>query len=106
MIFKLQGELILDKNKPTIAFVDKGDINGFTHIYGAARVIKEKLKDQYNIIEIGAGCKTTNNYYELKRDVTDSFLRKVDDPEHYIKRNSDKLEQSFIESFKDLPELD
>lgn len=106
MIFELQGELILDENKPTIAFIDKGDINGFTNIYGAARVIKEKLKKQYNIIELGAGCKITDNYYEVKRDETKSYLRKVDDPENYIKRNSDTLEESFIESFKDLPVLD
>jgi len=106
MIFKLQGELILDENKPTIAFVDKGDINGYSYIYGAARVIKEKLKDKYNIIEIGTGCNVKNNYYEVKRGETDNFLRKVDDPENYLKRNSDTLEKLLAESFKDLPVID
>lgn len=70
MIFELQGELTLDPKKKTIAFMDKGAKEGYSHIYGAARVIKEKLRDQFNIITIGFGCGLTNNYYEIKRQIT------------------------------------
>ena len=106
MIFQLQGQLKIDETKPTIAFYDKGEINGFTHIYGPARVIKEELKKNYNIIEIGAGCKLENNYYEIKRSFKDSLLRKADSPEDYIEKNSAKIDAWLDESFEGLPELD
>lgn len=106
MLFKLKGELILDPNKPTIAFYDKGDTSGYTHIYGPARIIKEELRKYYNIIVIGTGCKLENNYYGVSRDVTEVLLRKADDPENYIKKNAKVINGWMEESFKDLPVLD
>ena len=105
MIFELQGELSLDPKKKTIAFMDKGDHEGYTHVYGAARVIKEKLRDQFNIITIGAGCGLTNNYYEIKRQVTKRLLRKSDNLE-YLQLNYKSIDVSMRNSFKDLPELE
>lgn len=105
MIFELQGQLILDPHKPNIIFIDKGDVNDFTHIYGAARILKEKLKEQYNIITIGAGCKLENNYYAIQRQHTKQLLRKNEDTDSYIK-NVNTMENWLSDSFKDLPVID
>ena len=105
MLFELQGELILDKNKKTVVFMDKGDQNEYTHIYGAARVIKDRIKDQYNIITIGTGCGLTNNYYEVKRNETKVLLRKSDALD-YKEKNKVVLDEWLKESFKDLPQID
>ena len=106
MIFKLQGELIIDESKPVIAFYDKGDLSSYTYIYGAARVIREKLKDHYNIIDIGSGLKKTDNYYQIDRHMTDTLMRKIDSPDDYIEKNSKIIDGWLKESFKDLPVLD
>ena len=105
MIFELQGKIILDKNKQTIIFMDKGDQTSYTHIYGAARVIKEKIKDQFNIITIGSGCGLTDNYYEVKRNATNVLLRKLDGLD-YREKNKITLDSWLKESFKDLPKID
>lgn len=105
MIFELQGKLILDENKKTVIFMDKGDQTGYTHIYGAARIIKEKIKDQFNVITIGSGCGLTDNYYEVKRNPTKDLLRKSDGLD-YREKNKITLDKWLADSFKDLPPID
>ncbi len=105
MIFELQGKLAIDKNKKTVVFMDKGDQNEYTHIYGAARVIKEQIKNDYNVITIGSGCGLTDNYYEVKRNPTKQLLRKADG-EDYRKKNKEVLDKWLDESFIDLPAID
>ena len=105
MIFELQGELILDKNKQTVIFMDKGDQTSYTHIYGAARVIKEAIKDRFNVITIGSGCGLVDNYYEIKRNLTKDLLRKTDGLD-YREKNKVTLDKWLTESFKDLPKID
>lgn len=105
-IFKLQGKLIIDESKPTVIFMDKGDLEGYTHIYGAARIVKEKIKDQFNIITMGAGCGLTDNYYEIRRNYRDSLLRKADSPEDYLEQNSKMILDAYANDLKDLPKID
>lgn len=105
MIFELQGKLIIDESKPTIVFIDKGDQDNYTHIYGTARIFKKYLQEQYNIITFGAGCNLKDNYYEVKRNITLDLLRKKDCHD-YIKKNALVINNWFKESFKDLPVID
>lgn len=106
-VFKLHGSLIIDKNKPTIGFVDYGPINSFSHIYGAGRVIRKRLAPHYNIITFGTGCKLDNNYFSFNRAFTkpDSLLRKKDSTDN-VSINEMKMHNSFSEYLKDVPELD
>lgn len=105
MIFELRGKLIIDDSKKTVIFMDKGDQSAYTHIYGAARVIKEHIKDKFNIITIGSGCGLTDNYYEINRKPTAKLLRKVAGPD-YREKNKVTLDEWLTESFKDLPQID
>lgn len=104
-MFELQGELIIDGSKPTIMFFDKRDLSEYTHIYGAARIVKEYLKPYYNIIEVGMGCNIYNNYYEIKRNFTNVLKRKAQD-ENYIEYNAKLMQESLERTFKDLPVID
>lgn len=106
MLFELQGELVIDPNKTTILFFDKGDQTAYTYIYGAARAIKDELQKHYNVITIGTGCKLPYNYYKVNRGKTSTLLRKVDSPEDYIDKNTAVIEKWMDESFKDLPEIE
>lgn len=105
MIFELQGDLIIDENKPTVIFMDKGNQSEYTHIYGAARVVKDRIKNKFNIITIGSGCGLTDNYYEVKRNVTKELLRKVDDL-NYRSKNKETIDNWLTQSFIDLPQID
>lgn len=105
MIFELQGKLILDSSKQTVVFMDKGDQSEYTHIYGAARIVKERIKNNFNIITIGSGCGLTDNYYEVKRNPTKELLRKSDGLD-YRAKNKQTLDSWLKESFKDLPQID
>jgi hypothetical protein len=106
MIFKLMGNLIIDESKPTVIFMDKGNHNSYTHIYGPARIVKENIKDKYNIITIGAGCGLTDNYYELQRGATDSLLRKEGNGPDYKEKNAITMRSWLDDSFVDLPVVD
>lgn len=106
MIFELQGKLIIDENKPTIVFIDKGDLEQHTHIFGAARVIRDQIKNDYNIITIGTGCKLTNNYYEIKRNFNKDLIRKEQNPEKYLELNYNTINDQLLEDFKYLPKID
>jgi hypothetical protein len=104
MIFKLQGNLVLDSNKRNIVIYDKNDFSSRT-IYGAARVMLQELEKNYNIIVIGSGCKLSDNYYSIQRELTDELYRKADNKNH-IEENDLKIWSWFEESFKDLSEID
>lgn len=104
-IFKLIGNLNIDSSKKTVAFFDKGDQEKYTHIYGAARVIKEHIKNNYNIITIGMGCGLVDNYYEFTRSYSDELLRKVDDKD-YKTKNEKQIRKALDNDFKELPHLD
>ena len=102
-IFELQGKLNIDKNKKTIIFVDKGDQELYTNTYGTARFIKEKLKNQYNIITIGSSCGLKDNYYNFNGGFSDILLRKKEGPENYLELNKKTIDEQLHEDFKDLP---
>lgn len=104
-IFELVGKLTIDENKPTVLFFQQGDSNDYTYTYGTARIVIENIKDKYNIITIGAGCKLNNNYYQIQRDATKSLLRKADD-DGYKEKNDATIRSWLDESFKDLPVVD
>lgn len=104
-IFKQIGPLHIDPNKKTVVFYDKGDQEKYTHIYGAARVVKEFIKDQFNIITIGMGCGLKENYFEFKRSYDKSLHRKNNNP-NWINDNAKKIEIAFERDFKNLPKID
>jgi len=103
-IFELQGQLQIDPCKKTLLFVDKGKQDEYTNTYGTARYIKEKIKDQYNIITIGTSCGLTDNYYEFKSG-WDKLLRKSD-AENYRDINKVEIHKSLEASFNGLPDID
>lgn len=96
----------IDETKPTIAFFDKNNKSGYTHVYGASRVIRDAVKDKFNIINIGAGFSTQDNYYRFTHSFTKHLIRKADSPLHYIQKNSKIIDEMLSESFKNLPVLD
>jgi hypothetical protein len=104
-IFELQGKLILDPKKKTIVFVDKGDQSEYTNTYGAARYIKDKLKDTYNVITIGTSCGLEDNYYAFNGAFSDGLWRKKDNPNAH-EDNSRLVHESFQRAFKDLKSVD
>jgi len=104
-IFKPHGPITIDKDKPTIGFVDYGDVNGYTHIYGPGRVFRNRLSKHYNIINFGTGGNIKNNYYGIYRPFTDTLVRKNVDPDAHEK-NSKAISDSLESCFKNLPEMD
>lgn len=105
MLFQLKGKLRIQENKKTILLIDKGKQDSYTHVYGPARVLIERLKDQFNIIYVGSGLGISDNYYEIKREVTKDLYRKVHRPD-FREENFKTIDKWMMESFKDLPPID
>ena len=105
-IFKAT-ELILDKTKPNILFIEKTNIDKYTHVYGTSRVLRNYLKDKFNIITLGtSSCNLKTNFFKFSRSYSDHLLRKVDNPKDYLKINDDKIQEAFKRDFETMPIID
>lgn len=85
--------------------MDKGNQAKHSYIYGTGRVIIDAIKDQFNIITIGAGSRLENNYYKINRHFSDCLFRKSQDL-NYQQRNETIIRNAYAIDFKDLPAVD
>ena len=106
MLFQLQGELTFSPSKKSILFIDKGKQDSYTHVYGPARVLKDRLRETFNVFTVGSGCALTTNYFEIKRECTSTLHRSVDKIDDWREKNYQTIYGWMKESFKDLPDID
>lgn len=96
-LLKQVGKLNLDKNKKTILFIEQGDINKHSNTQGSARILRDKLSKQYNIVTVGIGAKLKSNYFNIYRDYTlpaMGHIKRSDVPNH-IELNNKHLFKAF-----------
>lgn len=109
-IFEQIGDLVIDPNKPSIAIFDHGDMNKYKYCLTTVQTIEENLKDQFNFIHFGTNLNITKNYFKMNLKFVDGLKRKTDKslPEdfNHFEYNDNMIQNSFKESFHELPEFE
>ena len=92
------NEIILDPEKKTILIFD-GNIKKPTHIYGTGRVLVDRLKKQFNIVNATRANSKMMNSIFMDLDIT-KHLKRSYDSETYIEENKKVIDMKYDEVIK------